>query len=179
MAQQQNTAHTDNTITNGKDKKSSEPLFGPSIGAVRSGPPWTICSEKKVVTDELTPEVVNSWIEKSKEVTFFFSLHPASLRWRRFIFSFFFKTFVLFIIFSSRPNLQLLYKLLLILSVHHYASRHCLLHQMIYPRSTQPINTTTVSNSNMIAMRPSVGSMFMSISRKIILMPLQHHRHLY
>ena len=70
MAQQQNNAHTENTITNGKDKKSSEPLFGPSIGAVRSGPPWTICSEKKVVTDELTPEVVNSWIEKSKEVTF-------------------------------------------------------------------------------------------------------------
>ena len=70
MAQQQNTAHTDNTITNGKDKKSSEPLFGPSIGAVRSGPPWTICSEKKVVTDELTPDVVNSWIEKSKEVIF-------------------------------------------------------------------------------------------------------------
>ena len=65
MAQQQN---TDNA--SGKDKKSSEPLFGPSIGPVRSGPAWTICSEKKVVTDELTPEVVNSWIEKSKEVSF-------------------------------------------------------------------------------------------------------------
>jgi len=64
MAQQQNNVLTDSTTAN---KKSSEPLFGPSIGAVRSGPPWTICSEKKVVTDELTPEVVNSWIEKSKE----------------------------------------------------------------------------------------------------------------
>ena len=78
MAQQQNNnTHTDNTITNGKDKKSSEPLFGPSIGPVRSGPAWTICSEKKVVTDELTSEVVNSWIEKSKEVSFvltYFSL---------------------------------------------------------------------------------------------------------
>ena len=70
MAQQQNNAHTDNAVANGKDKKASEPLFGPSIGAVRSGPAWTICSEKKVVTDELTPEVVNSWIEKSKEVSF-------------------------------------------------------------------------------------------------------------
>ena len=65
MAQQQNNALNDSTTTN---RKSSEPLFGPSIGAVRSGPPWTISSEKKVVTDELTPEVVNSWIEKSKEV---------------------------------------------------------------------------------------------------------------
>jgi hypothetical protein len=80
MAQQQNNAHTDNlnTITNGKDKKSSEPLFGPSIGAVRSGPPWTICSEKKVITDELTPEVVNSWIEKSKEVSFVHFIPRAS-----------------------------------------------------------------------------------------------------
>ena len=69
MAQQQNNAHTDNATTNAKDKKSSEPLFGPSIGPVRSGPAWTICSDKKVVTDELTPEVVNSWIEKSKEVS--------------------------------------------------------------------------------------------------------------
>ena len=70
MAQQQNNAHSDNINTNGRDKKSSEPLFGPSIGAVRSGPPWTTCSEKKMVTDDLTPEVVNSWIEKSKEVSF-------------------------------------------------------------------------------------------------------------
>ena len=68
MAQQQSNAPTDNA--NGKDKKSSEPLFGPCIGPVRSGPAWTICSEKKVVTDELTPEVVNSWVEKSKEVSF-------------------------------------------------------------------------------------------------------------
>jgi hypothetical protein len=72
MAQQQNNAHTDNA--NGKDKKSSDPLFGPSIGPVSSGPAWTIGTEKKVVTDELTPEVVNSWIEKSKEVSVFLSL---------------------------------------------------------------------------------------------------------
>ena len=69
MAQQQDNPHTDN---NGKEKKSSEPLFGPSIGPVSSGPAWTIGSEKKVVTDELTPEVVNNWIERSKEVCFLF-----------------------------------------------------------------------------------------------------------
>ena len=70
MAQQQNIAHSDNTNLNGKEKKSSEPLFGPNIGPVSSGPAWTIGTEKKVVTDELTQEIVSSWIEKSKEVSF-------------------------------------------------------------------------------------------------------------
>jgi hypothetical protein len=70
MAQQQNIAHSDSTNLNGKEKKSSEPLFGPSIGPVSSGPAWTIGNEKKVVTDELTQEIVSSWIEKSKEVSF-------------------------------------------------------------------------------------------------------------
>lgn len=69
MAQQQNIAQNDIVNLNGKDKKSSEPLFGPSIGPVSSGPAWTIGSEKKVVTDELTQEIVTSWIEKSKEVS--------------------------------------------------------------------------------------------------------------
>jgi hypothetical protein len=67
MAQQQNNAHSDTTNLNGKEKKSSEPLFGPSIGPVSSGPAWTFGNEKRVVTDELTPEIVSSWIEKSKE----------------------------------------------------------------------------------------------------------------
>lgn len=66
---QQNNAQSDNANLNGKDKKSSEPLFGPNIGPVSSGPAWTMGTEKKVVTDELTPEIVNSWIEKSKEVS--------------------------------------------------------------------------------------------------------------
>lgn len=73
MAQQQNNVQRDNANPNAKDKKSSEPLFGPNIGPVSSGPAWTIGSEKKVVTDELTPEIVNSWIEKSKEVSFSFT----------------------------------------------------------------------------------------------------------
>lgn len=54
--------------TSTAEKKSTEPLFGPSIGSVSSGPAWTFSSEKKVVTDELTPDIVSTWIEKSKEV---------------------------------------------------------------------------------------------------------------
>ena len=60
---------SDATPVASKDKKSAEPLFGPSIGSVSSGPAWTLSSEKKIVTDELTPEIVNGWIEKSKEVS--------------------------------------------------------------------------------------------------------------
>lgn len=52
-----------------KDKKMPETLFGPSIGAVSSGPSWTSVAEKKVLTDELTPDVIRGWIEKSKEVS--------------------------------------------------------------------------------------------------------------
>lgn len=49
-------------------KKYGEPLFGPSIGSVSSGPGWTSAGEKKIMIDELTTEIVNGWIEKSKEV---------------------------------------------------------------------------------------------------------------
>ncbi|KAF9467931.1 hypothetical protein BDZ94DRAFT_1248087 [Collybia nuda] len=55
--------------SNNKDKKTQDSLFGPNIGVVSSGPTWTTVSEKKVLTDELTPDIVNSWIEKSKEVS--------------------------------------------------------------------------------------------------------------
>jgi hypothetical protein len=54
---------------NNKDKKTQDSLFGPSIGVVSSGPSWTAVNEKKVLTDELTPDIVNSWMEKSKEVS--------------------------------------------------------------------------------------------------------------
>ncbi|KDR80148.1 hypothetical protein GALMADRAFT_242408 [Galerina marginata CBS 339.88] len=69
MAQQNMNAQADATNGTGKDKKSSEPLFGPSIGSVSNGPAWTLSSEKKVVTDELTPDIVSSWVEKSKETS--------------------------------------------------------------------------------------------------------------
>jgi len=64
---------TPNSTTT-KDKKAHEPLFGPSIGSVSSGPAWTIGSEKKVLTDELTPDTIAAWVEKSKDVSFVFSL---------------------------------------------------------------------------------------------------------
>jgi hypothetical protein len=63
------TAGTGDAVNNSKDKKVQESLFGPNIGVVSSGPTWTGASEKKVLTDELTPDVVNSWIEKSKDVS--------------------------------------------------------------------------------------------------------------
>lgn len=69
MAQQNQDAQADGDNGTGKDKRSGEPLFGPSIGAVSNGPAWTLSSEKKVVTDELTQDIVNLWIEKSKEVS--------------------------------------------------------------------------------------------------------------
>ncbi|KAI0792331.1 hypothetical protein C8Q75DRAFT_792039 [Abortiporus biennis] len=48
-----------------QDKKKQDTLFGPNIGIVSSGPEWTERKEKPV--DELTPEIVKRWIEKSKE----------------------------------------------------------------------------------------------------------------
>ncbi|EPS93410.1 hypothetical protein FOMPIDRAFT_1170552 [Fomitopsis schrenkii] len=47
-----------------KDKKS-DTLFGPNIGIVSGGPAWTERHEKGA--DELTPEVIKSWISRSKE----------------------------------------------------------------------------------------------------------------
>lgn len=52
-----------------RDKKTLDPLFGPNIGAVTSGPAWTAIADKKLVTDDLTPEVVTTWIEKSRDPT--------------------------------------------------------------------------------------------------------------
>jgi len=64
-----NNAHPAGDLSNnGKDKKPHESLFGPNIGVVSSGPTWTGATEKKVLTDELTPEIVTSWVEKSKDV---------------------------------------------------------------------------------------------------------------
>lgn len=51
-----------------KEKKNQDSLFGPNIGVVNAGPPWTTVNEKKVLTDELTQDVVQSWVQKSKQV---------------------------------------------------------------------------------------------------------------
>jgi hypothetical protein len=66
MPQQNQIAQPEAAI--GKDIKPNEPLFGPNIGSVGHGPAWTLSIEKKVLKDELTPDIVSSWIEKSKEV---------------------------------------------------------------------------------------------------------------
>ena len=52
-----------------KDKKQ-DTLFGPNIGIVSPGPDWASKVAEKAKTDELTPEIVRNWIEKSKEVRF-------------------------------------------------------------------------------------------------------------
>ncbi|KZT69966.1 hypothetical protein DAEQUDRAFT_689932 [Daedalea quercina L-15889] len=49
-----------------KDMKS-DTLFGPNIGIVSGGPAWTERHERSA--DELTPEVIKSWISRSKETT--------------------------------------------------------------------------------------------------------------
>jgi hypothetical protein len=51
-----------------KSPKKHDTLFGPNIGIVSSGPEWTEASRDKSLVDELTPEIVKSWVAKSKEV---------------------------------------------------------------------------------------------------------------
>jgi hypothetical protein len=70
-----------------REKKKEDALFGPNIGVVSSGPAWTNNKQKKVVADELTPEVVKSWIAKSKEVRSY--PFPPSFPLQQFFFSFF------------------------------------------------------------------------------------------
>lgn len=57
---------------NNSNKKKQDTLFGPSIGVVNPGPEWTEQkpqqSEKAQLQDALTPELVRTWVEKSKEV---------------------------------------------------------------------------------------------------------------
>lgn len=64
-------AGIDGLVSNpNKDKKASDPLFGPNIGPCSAGPAWTtIASRKKLITDDLTPEVLTGWVEKSKQST--------------------------------------------------------------------------------------------------------------
>lgn len=68
-----------NSNSNGK-KKKLDTLFGPNIGVVANGPAWTepeVNEKDPGAFDELTPDVVKTWIAKSKEVSFCynFSIH--------------------------------------------------------------------------------------------------------
>lgn len=58
----------DPSVSREKEKKEKESLFGPNIGIVSNGPSWTVSHEKKVLSDELTQDVVKNWVEKSKNV---------------------------------------------------------------------------------------------------------------
>jgi len=55
----------------GRDKKQLETLFGPNIGVVNSTPPWTQPISKQAALDKLSPEIIQTWIAKSKEVLIF------------------------------------------------------------------------------------------------------------
>ncbi|TFK46851.1 hypothetical protein OE88DRAFT_869409 [Heliocybe sulcata] len=54
--------------SNGEEKKKSDTLFGPNIGIVNTGPAWTEQPKaQRAAGDELTPDVIKGWIEKSKQ----------------------------------------------------------------------------------------------------------------
>ena len=57
---------TPSSDANAATKKKQDTLFGPNIGIVAKGPEWTETREKTI--DELTPEIVQKWIAKSKDV---------------------------------------------------------------------------------------------------------------
>jgi hypothetical protein len=58
-----------NIDTPAQSAKEPETLFGPNIGVIPSGPAWTETAAKKISSDdELTLDVLKTWIAKSKEV---------------------------------------------------------------------------------------------------------------
>lgn len=63
-------APTNNERSQVTEKKKQDTLFGPSIGVVNPGPDWAeeTSSIKPKIQDTLTPELVKSWVEKSKDV---------------------------------------------------------------------------------------------------------------
>jgi hypothetical protein len=58
--------------TQAAGRKKQDTLFGPSIGLVNPGPDWADQkleqTEKGQLQDSLTPELVKTWVEKSKQV---------------------------------------------------------------------------------------------------------------
>jgi hypothetical protein len=57
-------------LTGSPREKRPETLFGPNIGIVSDGPAWAQTEDAKEDTSAnyLTPEIVRSWVETSKEV---------------------------------------------------------------------------------------------------------------
>ncbi|KAH7096671.1 hypothetical protein BKA62DRAFT_719105 [Auriculariales sp. MPI-PUGE-AT-0066] len=62
-----------NTLAEKAANGAPETLFGPSLGAVAQAPEWTKRlangARGKVAEDELTPEIVRAWVQKSKDKT--------------------------------------------------------------------------------------------------------------
>ncbi|KIJ59398.1 hypothetical protein HYDPIDRAFT_118626 [Hydnomerulius pinastri MD-312] len=54
--------------TNKKEKKQ-ETLFGPNIGVVNTAPQWAQSMGKQAAADNLSSDIIKSWISKSKEAS--------------------------------------------------------------------------------------------------------------
>lgn len=59
-------------VSSPPEGKKPETLFGPSIGVVQTAPAWTDVPDKKSLADQLTPEDVKGWVNKSKDVRILF-----------------------------------------------------------------------------------------------------------
>jgi hypothetical protein len=46
--------------------KKDDTLFGPGVGIIAAGPTWADSSS--TLKDEISPDVIKSWISKSKDV---------------------------------------------------------------------------------------------------------------
>ncbi|CCM03288.1 uncharacterized protein FIBRA_05416 [Fibroporia radiculosa] len=69
MAQQANTVVInmgDSASPDTTSEAKSDTLFGPNIGIVSGGPEWTERLDK-TAADELTPEIIKTWVSRSKE----------------------------------------------------------------------------------------------------------------
>ncbi|KAH7925074.1 hypothetical protein BV22DRAFT_1011937 [Leucogyrophana mollusca] len=56
----------DDNTTNKKEKKQ-DTLFGPNIGVVNSTPQWAQSMGKKTAADNISSDIIKTWIAKSKE----------------------------------------------------------------------------------------------------------------
>ncbi|KAH7886855.1 hypothetical protein F5I97DRAFT_1063025 [Phlebopus sp. FC_14] len=57
----------DDTFTTNKKEKKQETLFGPNIGVTNTAPQWAQPMGKQPAADNLSADIIKTWIEKSKE----------------------------------------------------------------------------------------------------------------
>jgi len=64
---------TQNAVSEKTINGAPDTLFGPSLGAVAQAPEWTNrlaqAGRDKPAQDELTPDIVRQWVQKSKDVS--------------------------------------------------------------------------------------------------------------